>query len=262
VKDSTEQLVLKTDTINAYFFELPSRTSQRKRGNTDPKVEIIEPLKPATLKRSLEILSNLDFSFPTPVSNYDLSMLNLSRQVDTIQVPLKFNFIQDSIRIRNYFVEYPFEPGEQYIFSADSAAITDIYGKQTEAIKHSFSVKTLDSYGTIFVHVTNPRAKWLLQILSRQEKPVRQAYIPKNGKIGFQYLTPGDYYLRIIVDENGNGEWDTGNLSEQIQPERIIYYQESVNVRANWEIVVEWMPDEFDMYDFIQRYRQKTGKRN
>jgi len=205
-------------------------------------------------------LENLDIVFPTPISNYDLSMLNLYKQVDTIRVPIDFKLIHDTIRIRRYMIDYPYEPGEKYVFSADSAAFTDIYEKKTETISNPFSVKTLDNYGIIYANIKNPKEKWLLQILNRQEKLVRQSYIPKNGKIAFPYLTPGEYFLKIVEDENGNGEWDIGNISEKIQPEKIMYYPETVNVRANWNIDVEWDPEEFDMYDFIKRNRKKSGK--
>lgn len=261
VKDSTQQFVLKTDTINAYFFETGGGTSQRRRGKTETEAETpeIEMLKPATMKRTLEFLGELDISFSTPVLNYDISMLHLYQQVDTIQVPLKFSFIRDSVRLKRYIIDYKYEAGEKYIFTADSAAITDIYGLHTDAISHSFNIKTLDSYGTIRIDVTNPQKNWLLQILNRQEKPVRQMYVPANGKLAFRYLPPGDYFIRIVDDTNRNGNWDTGNLSEKIQPERLFYYPELVNIRANWEIDVQFSPEEFDMYDFIQRNRQKKS---
>jgi len=264
VRDSIEQFVLKKDTLNAYFYETGGGGgSQRRRGRSETETETPEKefLKPADMKRTLELLNELEIVFPTPVSNYDLSKLKLFQQVDTVRVPLKFNFIQDSIRMRRYVIDYPWEPGEKYIFTADSAAITDIYGLHTNAISHSVSIKALDSYGIMYVDIINPCENWLLQILNKQEKPVRQAYIPANGKIAFPYLSPGDYFLKIIDDVNRNGKWDTGNLSEEIQPERIFYYLEPVNIRANWEIKVEWTPDEFDMYEFIQRNRKKSGGR-
>jgi len=262
VKDSLKQFVIKTDTLNAYFFDLASATSQRRRGSKDEaeKPEI-ETLKPETLKRTLEIFADFDISFPTPISNYDLSMMKLEQQVDTIRKPLEFQFIRDSLRVRRYIINYPWEIGQKYVFTADSAAITDIYGLKTDAINHSFNIKTTDSYGIIIFDILNTQENWLLQILNRQEKPVRNAYIPANGKIIFRFLPPGDYFLRIVEDVNRNGEWDTGNLSENIQPERIIYYPESVNVRANWDINIEWNPKEFDMYDFISRHRKKSSGR-
>jgi len=32
--------------------------------------------------------------------------------------------------------------------------------------------------------------------------------------------------------------WDTGNYSEFIQPEEVIYYSTPTKIRANWEVEV------------------------
>ena len=260
VRDSLEQLVLKTDTLNAFFFETGGgggATQRRGRRNDEEETEEKEMLTPATMKRSLEILGEFDINFPTPISKYDFTMLNLYQQVDTIRVPLNFSIVQDSIRIRRYVINFPWQPGERYIFTADSTAFTDIYDLHSDVIHHAFSVKPIESYGEIYIDIENPSSNWLLQILNRQEKIVRQAYVPNNGKIAFRFLSPGDYFIRIVEDSNNNGEWDIGNLKEKIQPEKLIYYAETVNIRANWEIFIEWNPNDFDIYDFVERHRKR-----
>lgn len=53
-------------------------------------------------------------------------------------------------------------------------------------------------------------------------------------------LKPGKYIMRVIVDVNKNGEWDTGNIIDKVQPEPIIYHSAPVELRANWEIDLRW----------------------
>ncbi len=53
-------------------------------------------------------------------------------------------------------------------------------------------------------------------------------------------LKPGKYIMRVIVDVNKNGEWDTGNILEKVQPEPMIYHSNPVELRANWEIDLRW----------------------
>ncbi|GAB5555853.1 MAG: Ig-like domain-containing protein [Schleiferiaceae bacterium] len=53
-------------------------------------------------------------------------------------------------------------------------------------------------------------------------------------------LEPGKYMMRIVIDENKNGVWDTGDLLGKQQPEPIIYYQQEIELRANWEIALTW----------------------
>ena len=33
----------------------------------------------------------------------------------------------------------------------------------------------------------------------------------KQKSVYFEFIDPGDYFVRIIIDENENGIWDTGN---------------------------------------------------
>ena len=49
----------------------------------------------------------------------------------------------------------------------------------------------------------------------------------------------------MIDDVNGNGRWDTGVL-DVLQPERTWYHAELVNIRASWDITVDWSLDEPD----------------
>ncbi len=53
------------------------------------------------------------------------------------------------------------------------------------------------------------------------------------------------YRFRIIEDKNGNGKWDTGSYLSHEQAEKIIYYLQKINVRANWDVEMEWsvLPD-------------------
>jgi len=251
-----KQPIYKIDSLNAFFFQ--TTTSQKKPSRRDKP--IVKPtLKPVNLKRSLELLGEFDIVFPTPVYNYNLESIHLYQKVDTTLQPIAFSLMRDSIRIRRFVVNYPWEPGVQYEFVADSAAFTDVYGLASENIKQTFGVSNVDSYGVILVDVFNPQNNWLIQILNQQNKLVRQAVLPFNGKIGFQYLKPGNYFIRLIEDADENGMWSIGDFDKGKQPEKIIYFPELVNVRANWERLVKWDPSLFDIHDFVEQNRKKTN---
>jgi len=53
-------------------------------------------------------------------------------------------------------------------------------------------------------------------------------------------LLPGKYSLRAILDENENLKWDTGSFLLKRQPERVIYYNKTIDLRANWTINEEF----------------------
>ncbi len=51
-------------------------------------------------------------------------------------------------------------------------------------------------------------------------------------------LEKGNYFFRCIKDQNQNGRWDTGDFKNQIEPEKVRWYNDPIVVRPNWEIDV------------------------
>jgi hypothetical protein len=54
-------------------------------------------------------------------------------------------------------------------------------------------------------------------------------------------LNPGNYYFKILVDENENQFWDTGDFFIKKQPEKSYVYPGFVNVRALWDVNETWI---------------------
>lgn len=260
VLDSLQQEITKVDTLNAYFFDMSMGETSSRRKRDEQKNEI-PSLTVDGLKSSLEILESFSILFPTPLEKVNSNAIQLFLMQDTIPVPQEFQLVNDTSRIRRYEVQFRRTPGEKYRFTADSAAFVSIYGLASKEIKQNFEVKKEDAYGIFYVDIQNPQENWLLQILNRQETVLRQQAVPANGKVGFRYLRPGDYFLRIVYDINSNEKWDTGDFEKGIEPEKIVYFPESINVRANWERIIPWSPDTFDIHSFVELNRTKSSGR-
>jgi hypothetical protein len=46
--------------------------------------------------------------------------------------------------------------------------------------------------------------------------------------------------MRIVLDTNGNGLWESGNYEERRQPEMVYYYMKQIEVRQNWKHEESW----------------------
>jgi hypothetical protein len=46
---------------------------------------------------------------------------------------------------------------------------------------------------------------------------------------------PGEYEIRILLDQNKNGKWDTGDYWTKKQPERNLAVGKTLTIRPNWE---------------------------
>lgn len=64
--------------------------------------------------------------------------------------------------------------------------------------------------------------------------------ISSNGEVSFPYLNAASYRLKAIFDRNGNGKWDTGHYIKGIQPEKVIFYPQELEIRANWDLEQTW----------------------
>ena len=51
---------------------------------------------------------------------------------------------------------------------------------------------------------------------------------------------PGNYNLRIIKDTDKNRKFTTGNFIKKKQPEQVIYYNEPIEIKAGWDVEVNW----------------------
>lgn len=255
VLDSLMQPTERIDTLDMWHFTV----EQKKRRKKDEK-EVVPDLK-LNISPTIDLYAPLAIMLPTPAKYADQAGLKLYAKSDTTKGALNYTFEQDTMNVRRYRVQYSWQPGEEYVLAIDSAAFVDFYGVANKPTNHNFSIRKLDSYGTLYINVANPKPNYLLQIIGRDEKVVRQGYVPASGKIAFRYIKVGEYMLKIIDDNNRNGIWDTGEYATGLLPEAVFYYPEKVNVRANWDIKIEIDRELFDVYEFSQKFRKPISTR-
>lgn len=122
-------------------------------------------------------------------------------------------------------------------------AVRDIYGGTNDTLRISFGRAADQATGTLRVdlkHLPNGDA-FLLQLLDAQQRIVQETVIAADvANVKWERLAPGVRSLRLVADINGNGRWDTGEWATQRQPERTWYHPQPVNVRAAWDVVVDW----------------------
>ena len=126
------------------------------------------------------------------------------------------------------------QPGATYRLTVDSAAVADVYGLTNNAQTFTWKVKALDQYATLRVHVEENNPLFIVQLLSERDQPVREQRV-KNSEVMFRNLAPGTYYMRIVVDSNGDGKWTTGSWKQKRQPEQVFYFRKKMTLRANWD---------------------------
>ncbi len=229
------------------YDEWLKKERKEKKKKHQEMLDSIMPPKPLTVsssaKNTLNPDQNIRFEFPTPLEFIDSTKLHLYIKHDTLWYNARWLWrAVPEKNIRTYEMLAEWQPGCEYSLELDSAAITDIYGKTTEALKIGFRVKALDEYGTLQVNIPALSGKNIIAQLLEQGGKVVKEYTTNDGVARFWYLDEKEYYLKVIVDDNNNGEWDTGEFDSLLQPEQVYYYSKAIPCRVKWDIVETWNP--------------------
>lgn len=183
---------------------------------------------------------NIPFTFNTPLANVDTAAIHLYSKHDTLwyNAPLEFNHV----RGREYELRGEWRPDIEYSLEIDSAAFVDIYGKVSPPFKQGFKVKSFDDYGTLLLNIpTMTDTTIVVQLLDAGDKIIKEV-TTNQGVAEFYYVSPSTYYVRMYIDSNRNGEWDTGLYSANRQPETVCYFPKEIEIRAKWDFTETWNP--------------------
>jgi hypothetical protein len=82
--------------------------------------------------------------------------------------------------------------------------------------------------------------QYIIQLLDEKANVIQEKILTSSGLYRFEYLKPGNYKLKAIIDANSNEKWDTGKYKKNLLPERVEYYTLPLSIRANWDLQEEW----------------------
>ncbi|WP_246034846.1 Ig-like domain-containing protein [Polaribacter aestuariivivens] len=202
-----------------------------------------------TVRLSKKKLDSLSINFPSdrvlnfrdtlfinsnnPITAIDTSKISLI-DTDTLNIP--FTTFK-STKENKIGILFDKKQKSAYNLKLLPKAIVDIYETSTDTLKYSFRTKELEDYGKITLSVVNSKNENLIiDLISTKEKNkiVERRYIKSSENLVFDLLEPKTYVFRAIIDTNKNNIWDTGNYLKKSQPEKIIYFETTIELRANY----------------------------
>lgn len=115
------------------------------------------------------------------------------------------------------------------------AAFISVESDSSKATKPSYTFANPQNMGSIQGTFAHHATSFTVQLVQASNFSVVREIKDKHNYV-FKMVPPGEYKLRVLVDENGNGEWDPGNVYKRIEPEPVIIKEEPILVKANWEL--------------------------
>ncbi|WP_040280497.1 Ig-like domain-containing protein [Psychroserpens damuponensis] len=153
---------------------------------------------------------------------------------DSVIVPFKttFNTIDNL-----YSLQFEKQEKQQYNMTMLPGAIEDFFGNVNDTLKFAAKTKLYSDYSNIRITLRNMTYPAIVQLITDKDEVKYEQFATEDRLFDFRNLTPGNYFLRVVFDTNGNQKWDSGNYLEQRQAERISYKTEIIEARANWDPV-------------------------
>ncbi len=133
-------------------------------------------------------------------------------------------------------ISYPWLENTDYRLLLEEDFVTDSTGlKLAKTDTLIFKSKKESDYGSIKINFTNldKFTNPVLQFVSNNK--VVNSYPLQSGSLNIRLFNPGDYEMRILEDRNQNGVWDPGNYELKLQPEKVLFINQRINIRANWD---------------------------
>lgn len=135
-------------------------------------------------------------------------------------------------------IDYSFPLDTKFYLLIDKSIVTDTLNN-TLSKNDTVKFATLDekNYGSIKLRCNQNANNAVLQVISNGKLFMS---LPLTAKEIFKKLfKPGDYELRVLLDENQNGIWDAGNYNQKKQPEKVIALTTKLLIKANWDNELE-----------------------
>jgi uncharacterized protein (DUF2141 family) len=232
------------DTLNYWFtpfeidslrFEIVNERLQKRDTFTvkTRKLNVDSLTLTASHRGSLGFLDTMAITSNIPLKQADTALVSL---MNKDSIPLPMEMFLDTLKNKVKF-RFKKEPNETYFLSILPRAITDIFGASNDSLNFRLTTGSYADYGNLRVR---PQGSFnfplLIQLTDPKGKVVRSLVAREDQLYEFNFLEPGKYLLRAVFDANNNQRWDTGDFMAKRQAEKIVYFPQEIEVRANWEL--------------------------
>ena len=173
----------------------------------------------------------LFIDFSEPISLLDTSKISLVK--DAIYYDYEFELFDFALAI-----EAPENGNSNYELILERGSITSHLGVVNDSTNLSFYTKAANSLASLKINVRLDNDNYFIELLKNGDVIDR---LEASEELKFAEILPSKYQLRLTLDSNNDGIWTPGNYFENSQPEKVFYYKEEINLRANWELELDFI---------------------
>lgn len=133
-----------------------------------------------------------------------------------------------------------FDSGKKYELTIPRETVSSFFISLPKSYRFNFEIDKPENYGTFTLQLLNkPAQEFWIQFLNEKGDVMFQR-LTENAQEKFTEVKPGTYYLRILVDNNGNGYWDEADLASNTYAEDAYLFKKTIEIRPLWENIETW----------------------
>jgi len=195
-----------------------------------------DSLKIEATKGTLNFKDDFKITANIPFSKFDKEKLTI---LDKDSVNVAYKTTLDTLN-NKYSFSFDKTENNKYYVQVLPEAFTDFFDNKNDTLKYTLSTKSFADYGNIRVTLYNAKYPIIAQLTDANGELKAELYSTKPEPLDFRHLDPSKYFLRVIFDANKNKKYDPGNYLKKLQPERISHFKEAIEVRANWDPIIDF----------------------
>ena len=236
---SAQEFEKETDTLNYWYTPIEDLDSLN---FVVSHKDFVDSITVKLRKKKLDSLT-VTSSLRGVLNPLDTFFIKTNNPIDSLNQD-KFSFISDSLPVnfslkkhnkRSLAVLFDREQNKEYKLSILPDAIFDLYKTSNDSLDYYFNTRSIEDYGTIELDIDNKTNSNLIVELLSGDNVVKTVFLNESeNSVKFSLLEPKTYKIRTIVDNNANNKWDTGSYLLKRLPEKIIYIDKELELRANW----------------------------
>lgn len=169
-------------------------------------------------------------------ANTPLVAINSEKISVVTKDSLAIDFVAQ-INTKENAAQIVFDKQEEQLYSITlrNGALTDYLSNTNDSIVYRQQVKPIADFASLNLTLDNAdEFPLLIELIDEKFKVVKQTYLEANAPVFFEHINPGNYFIRLIMDQNKNKIWDPGNFLDKLAPEKVVYYPSIIELRANW----------------------------
>ncbi len=192
-------------------------------------------------------LSNIKGGTLPPNSIFEISSNMPIQNIQTESWALRSDSISQTFEAKiseknpyKILVSSNFLIGKKYELSVPKETVSSYDYQITKGYQFNFDIDKAENYGTLTLKLENkPLEKFWVELLDEQDKILYAKYTDQS-EVEFTELKPGKCYIRIRVDNNGNGVWDLADFATQTMAEDVYVRSKIIEIRPLWKNVETW----------------------